>query len=423
MGDERYIINGRCTIKGEVVISGAKNSILPIMVASMLTNEEVVLHNVPLLNDVNVMKGLMKDIGETVITENNTLKISNKNGHLFKEIVSDEYSEKIRYSVLMLGLLLAKNKKVIMHMPGGCKLGKRPIDIHLEGLKKLGVNFEEKDDLIIGTTNGLIGNTINLRFPSVGSTENLIIASVLAKGTTVLNNVAREPEIEDLCNFLNSMGAKIKGVGNKSLQIQGVSSLNGTIHNIISDRIETATFLAAAAITKGELLIKNANVKYLFEVLRVFQEIGCTIDVIDKTIIKIKGGDIIEKYDFSTHVYPGFPTDVQPIIVPILALANGTSKISENIFIDRFAVAKELLKMGAKIVFDGINSIHVYGVENLKGADVAGKDLRAGAGLVIAALAANGKTVVHNAYQINRGYENFEEKLRNIGVDIKYESS
>lgn len=417
----RYIVNGSCKLNGEVSISGAKNSILPIMCASLLSNETVELSNVPNLNDVNVLKNLLEDIGAKVNYNENRMVIKNLNANLKKNTVDKEYSQKIRYSVLMLGLMLAKEKKVVMYYPGGCNLGKRPIDIHLESLAKLGVKFEQEGDLIIGTTTGLVGATINLRFPTVGGTENIIIASVTAKGTTIINNVAREPEIEDLCNFLNSMGAKISGIGTKSLVIEGVKELRGTSHEIIPDRIETATFMAAAATTGGDILIKNTKVEYLFEIMRAIQEMGATIEVIDNKTIRVLGPEKLEAYNFETTVYPGMPTDVQPILVPGLAIANGYSKVEETIYKERFAVAKELNKMGANIKFDGINSVEILGVKNLEGSIVRGADLRAGAGLVIAGLVANGETIIENSYQVNRGYENFEHKLRQLGADIRYE--
>lgn len=419
----KYIVNGPCKLNGDVNISGAKNSILPIMCASLLANETVKLTNVPNLNDVNVLKNLLEDIGAKVDFNKDTMIISNSNKNLTKNVVEKEYSQKIRYSVLMLGLMLAKENKVIMHYPGGCNLGKRPIDIHLEALTKLGVKFEQEGDLIIGTTSGLVGNTINLRFPTVGGTENIIIAAVMAEGTTVINNVAREPEIEDLCNFLNSMGAKISGIGTKRLVIEGVNELKGTEHKIIPDRIETATFMAGAAITGGDVLIKNTKVEYLFEIMRAIQEIGAIVEVIDSETIRVLGPKKLEAYNFITTVYPGMPTDVQPILVPGLAIANGHSKIEETIYKERFAVAKELNKMGANIKFDGINAIEVMGVQNLEGATVRGSDLRAGAGLVLAGLIANGQTIVENSYQVNRGYEKFEHKLRKLGADVRYEEN
>lgn len=419
----KYIVNGPCVLNGEVKISGAKNSILPIMCASLLSNGTVELTNVPNLNDVNVLKTLLEDIGGNVEYDGEKMIIKNTSKSLAKNTVEKEYSQRIRYSVLMIGLMLAKTNKVTMYYPGGCNLGKRPIDIHLEALTQMGVKFEQEGDLIVGTTDGLVGTTINLRFPTVGGTENIIIAAVTAKGTTIVNNVAREPEIEDLCKFLNSMGAKISGIGTKSLIIEGVKELRGTNHKIIPDRIETATFMAGAAITGGDVTIKNTKVEYLFEIMRAIQEIGATIEVIDNETIRVKGPKKLEAYNFTTTVYPGMPTDVQPVLVPGLALANGHSRVEETIYKERFAVAQELNKMGANIRFDGINSIDVIGVNILKGATVRGADLRAGAGLVLAGLVAEGKTIVENSYQVNRGYEKFEEKLRNLGADVRYEEA
>lgn len=417
----RYIVNGPCAVKGEVTISGAKNSTLPIMCAAMLSDGEVILNNVPNLNDVNVLIELLKDIGAKVNFENDTMSIKPPEGELSKSAVEKQFSDKIRYSVLMLGLMTAKNKKITMNLPGGCNLGKRPIDIHLDALQQLGVQFTEENDMLYGTTKGLKGTTINLRFPTVGGTENIIIAAVKAEGTTIVNNVAREPEIEDLCNFLNSMGADIKGIGTKTLVINGVEKLSGTIHTIIPDRIETATFMAAAAVTGGEVVIKNTQVEYLFEILRVFQEVGCTVEIIDKKTLKVVGPEKLEAHDIITHVYPGLPTDVQPLLCPMFALAKGHSKVEETIYKERFAVAQEMIKMGAIAKFDGINSVTIEGVEELHGAEVRGADLRAGAGLVLAGIAAKGQTVVTNSYQVNRGYENFAEKLRMLGADVSYE--
>lgn len=421
LSNGKYIVNGPCKINGEVYISGAKNSTLPIMVASLLSDGEVTLKNVPNLNDVNVLIELLKDLGAEIHYTNGIMKIR-KNCKKLKRIEVDEnYSNRIRYSVLMLGLITALNNEVKMNMPGGCNLGGRPIDIHLDALKALGVNFQEDGSKLHGVTTGLVGTEINLRFPTVSGTENIIIATVKADGITIINNVAREPEIDDLCYFLNSMGAKIKGIGTKTLVIEGVKELRGTEHSIISDRIETATFLAAAALTGGNITVKNTEVEYMFETLRTFQEMGCKINIIDSKTINLIGPDKLEGFEIETNVYPGMPTDVQPILSPLFAVANGESKVVETIYKERFAVAQEMIKMGAEVKFNGINSVKFNGVNKLKGAVVKGADLRAGAGLVLAGLYANGKTVVENSYQVNRGYENFAEKLRSLGADIVYE--
>lgn len=422
LSNGRYIIEGsKEKLNGKVKISGAKNSTLPIMCATLLTEGEVTLINVPNLNDVHILKKLLENLGAKNSLENGVFITKKIDKKLLKSEIEKYYSDKIRYSVLLLGVMLAKNKKIKMYQPGGCDLGGRPIDIHITSLEKMGATFTQEGDYIVAKTEGLKGAQIELRFPSVGATENIIIAAALAEGKTVIKNAAREPEIDDLCNFINSMGGKISGIGTKTIEIIGVKELKGTTHRIIPDRIETATFLSVAAITNSEIIIENTKVEYLFEIMRVYQELGCKIEVLNPETIKIKGTDKLQNYFVKTDVYPGLPTDVQPVLCPVLTLASGRSKVIDTIYPKRFGVANEMEKMGTKVEYDNVNSATFEGVKLLTGAEVMSTDLRSGAGLILAGLVAEGKTVVTNAYQVNRGYENFAEKLRGLGAKVIYE--
>lgn len=411
-------IKGPQTIAGKVKVSGAKNSILPIMVASLLSNSSVTLHNVPSLNDVFILKDIMNEIGREATIEGKQFNLYKRNLYLSNNV--SEKASKIRYSVLLLGALLATEKRVILPLPGGCGFSTRPIDIHLDGLRKLGARITEVEGALIAETDGLVGTNIELRFPSVGATENLIIASVLAKGTTILRNIAIEPEIIDLINFLNNLGAKIHFNDNAELKIIGVEKL-GEKHleyKILSDRIEAATFLVLGALMAKEfIVIENFNIEHNLSFLNIVQQIGVKFDLIDANTIKVYKSYNLRSVDVTTGVYPNLATDIQPLLAVLLTQAKGESTIIDTIYPTRFQYADELNRMGANVehIYSGIK---VKGVTALKGEKVYSHDLRGGAAMVLAGLIADGTTIVENSYQIFRGYSNLRDKLLNLGIEI-----
>lgn len=412
---EHLIIKGGRPLKGIIEISGAKNATLPMIAGALLTKEEVVLDNVPLLQDVQMMVELAQSIGTKIRFENNTMRIRSHN--LVEKEMPESLAGEIRYSLLMIGALLHRFGKARVPLPGGCVIGTRKIDSHIIGLGALGAEIEMDERGIEARTDGLIGADITLEFPSVGATENIIITACLADGTSTIKNVAKEPEIVDLANFLNSMGAEIKGAGTDTIKINGVKKLGGTNYTIMPDRINTGTYMVATAITGGNTLFKNTDLDLLKSVVDKLREIGVEITETEEGVKVIAPG-IIQPVNIVTEVYPGFPTDMQPIITPLLTLADGESIIKENIFDDRFNHLPELRKMGANIGIDG-NTATVNGVDVLNGAHVTALDLRSGAALILAGLAAEGRTVVDGVYQIDRGYENIEGKLRGVGANIK----
>lgn len=415
---DKYIIKGEKRLKGEVKISGAKNASLPIMAASLLTSEKVVLHNVPDLMDIRTMILLLEYLGK---------KVEFKDGNLIIEEVRDDLYEapydivrKMRASIAVLGPLLARKKRAKVSFPGGCAIGPRPIDIHIRGMKALGAQIEIEHGYIDAVAKELVGKTINLlgtNGPSVLATENVMMAATFAKGVTIIEGAACEPEVEDLANFLNSMGAKIKGAGTPFIQIEGVNELKSTEHTVIPDRIETGTFIAMAGMTRGEIKIKNTNVKHIEYPIDVFSKAGVEIEIIDEKTI-IARGKTTKPIEVETLPYPFFPTDLQSQLMALVSTSDGISIITEKIFPDRFLHAAELNRMGADIKIDGATAI-IKGVEYLSGASIMASDLRAGAGLVIAALAAKGESEILRIYHIDRGYEKLEEKIRNLGGEIE----
>lgn len=412
---ENLIINHSKPLCGEVTISGSKNAILPILAATILTNGENIIHDVPELEDVKIMQEILTSVGSNITSENTSdLKIqlsAIKNFEVPYELVS-----KMRASILLLGPLLAKCGKASISFPGGCAIGSRPIDLHLKGLIAMGAKFEQSNGRITATAKKLIGKKIYLDFPSVGATENLIMAAVLAEGETVLENVAIEPEIVDLSTYLSSCGAKIQGAGTDTVKIMGVRELKGSEHTVISDRIEAGTFMIASAITGGNVLIKNVIPAHLKPITAKLKEANIEVSE-ELNSIRVKGGNSIKNVDIKTLPYPGFPTDMQAQFATLMTASNGNSIIVETIFENRFLYVPELLRLGANIKIDGRTAI-ISGSSSLNGAKVKATDLRAGAALVLAGLAADGVTTITDLYHLDRGYENLDQKLSALGANI-----
>ena len=409
-----YIIEGGRKLEGEVNISGSKNASLPIMAASMLSSKVTTLYNVPNINDIQTTIEILKLLGCTVIKKNRKIIIDSNN--IKTTEIPDELMRKMRSSVVLAGALIGRFRKATFSYPGGCDIGTRPIDLHLKGFEKLGVKIIEKGGFINCSCDKIIGNDIHLDFPSVGATENIILASVLAEGETIITNVAMEPEIIDLQSFLNRMGAKVEGAGTNVIKITGVKRLKEVSYNIMPDRIEAGTMLCVGAISGREISVNNVKVEYLTPILNKLEEAGNNI-ILGKNNIVIQAQKRLKAIDIKTMPYPGFPTDMQSVFVSILTYAKGTSMIVENIFENRFKYTNELVRMGAKIKIESRIAI-VKGVKKLVGTEVTATDLRGGAALAVAALAAKGITKINNIEHILRGYENFDKKLRILGANI-----
>lgn len=415
---DKYVIRGQNKLKGEVTISGAKNSSLPILAASLLTADEIILNNVPDLMDIEMMKQLLEILGKKIEFSRNTARITEVNADTYE--ANYDIVRKMRASIAVMGPLLARKGKAKISLPGGCAIGPRPIDIHMRGMKALGTDMVIEHGYVWAQANELTGKRMNLMGnfgPSVLATENVMMAATLAKGVTTIEGAACEPEVEDLANCLIKMGAKIKGAGTSIIEIEGVKELHGTVHEIIPDRIETGTFIAAAGITGGEVLLKNINVRHLEAVIEYYSKAGVEIDILSSDRL-IARGRSIRPVEVETRPYPYFPTDLQAQLMALVSVSDGTSILSEKIFPDRFMHAAELNRMGADIKVDGATAV-IKGVKNLSGAAVMASDLRAGAGLVVAALAAHGQSEVLRIYHIDRGYERLEEKLKALGADIE----
>lgn len=413
---EQYIIKGGNQLNGEVDISGAKNAALAILAAAIMTDETVFIDNLPDVRDINVLLQAMEGIGVKVdrITRN-SVKIDSKDIH--SVIVDYEYIRKIRASYYLLGALLGRFNKAHVALPGGCDIGTRPIDQHIKGFKALGAQVTIEHGMINTTTDHLIGNHIFMDVVSVGATINVMLAAALAEGNTIIENSAKEPHVVDVANMLNSMGANIKGAGTDVIRIKGVKKLHSTEYSVIPDQIEAGTFMFAAAATHGNVLVKNVIPKHLEAITAKLLEIGCTIEEYDDAVRVIATGDL-KCTQVKTLPYPGYPTDMQPQIAVTLAVANGTSIVTESIFENRFKYVAELARMGANIKVEG-NTAIIDGVEHLTGAEINAPDLRAGAALVIAALTADGITTIDDIVYIQRGYENFEKKLTGLGACIE----
>jgi len=414
-----YIIEGGKKLEGEVSISGSKNASLPIIAASILNGGITKLYNVPQIHDTQMMFEILKEIGCEIKKQGNKVTINSSKINKFE--ISEKLMREMRSSVILAGALIGKHKKAKFSYPGGCDIGTRPIDLHLKGFEKLGINILESYGNIECKCEKIIGNKIDLDFPSVGATENVILASCLAEGTTIINNAAMEPEIVDLQNFLNKMGAKIKGAGTNVVEIEGVKKLKDVSYNIMPDRIEAGTFLVAGAITGGKLKINNVIPEHLDPVINKLEEAECKIKI-GKNSIEIIGPKRVKAVDIKTMPYPGFPTDMQSVFATLMTTAKGTSMVVENIFESRYKYVQELARMGAKINIEGRTAV-IKGTKRIHGTAVKATDLRGGAALVLEGLMAKGTTTVQNIEYILRGYEKFDEKLRKIGANIKLQSS
>ena len=413
---EQYIMKGGNPLAGEVYISGAKNAALGILAAAIMTDEDVVIDNLPDVRDINVLLEAIAEIGAKVERiDRHTVRI---NAGSIKEVsVDDEFIRKIRASYYFIGALLGKYKSAEVPLPGGCNIGSRPIDQHLKGFRALGAKVEIVKGSVVAHAIDLVGSHIYLDVVSVGATINIMMAAALAEGQTILENVAKEPHVVDVANFLNSMGANIKGAGTDVIRIRGVGRLHGTEYSVIPDQIEAGTFMCAAAATRGDVMVRNVIPKHLEAISAKLAEIGCEVTEFDDAV-RVVGKPRPRATNIKTLPYPGFPTDMQPQMAVTLALADGTSMVTESIFENRFKYVDELARMGGSIKVEG-NVAVIDGVPGFTGAQVEAPDLRAGAALVIAGLAAEGYTVVDEIGYIQRGYEAFDEKLRSLGAVIE----
>ena len=413
---EQYIMKGGNPLVGDVTISGAKNAALGILAASIMTDEDVVIENLPDVSDINALLDAIRHLGAKVERpDRHTVRINARDIHAVT--VEDEHMRKIRASYYVIGALLGKYKSAEVPLPGGCTIGSRPIDQHLKGFRALGSDVSIMRGAVIAHAIDLVASHIYLDVVSVGATINIMMAATMAEGETILENVAKEPHVVDVANFLNSMGANIKGAGTDVIRIRGVRHLHGTTYSIIPDQIEAGTFMCAAAVTRGDITVKNVIPKHLEAISAKLMEMGCEVVEFDEEI-RVVGKPKQRHMNFKTLPYPGFPTDMQPQMTVALALADGTSVVTESIFENRFKYVDELSRMGANIKVEG-SVASVDGVSMFTGAQVVAPDLRAGAALVLAGLAAEGYTVVDEIGYIERGYENFEEKLRSLGACIE----
>ena len=412
----QYIMKGGSPLVGDVVISGAKNAALGILAASIMTDEDVIIENLPDVRDINVLLEAIQEIGARVDRiDHHTVKI---NGSTIREVsVDDEYIRRIRASYYFIGALLGKYKSAQVPLPGGCDIGSRPIDQHLKGFRALGAKIEIECGAVHAHAIDLVGAHIYLDMVSVGATINIMMAAAMAEGMTIIENAAKEPHVVDVANFLNSMGANIKGAGTDVIRIRGVRILHGTDYSIIPDQIEAGTFMCAAAVTRGDITVKNVIPKHLEAISAKLIEIGCEVIEGDDEV-RVVGRPKQHSTNIKTLPYPGFPTDMQPQMAVTLALAEGTSMITESIFENRFKYVDELARMGGSIKVEG-NVAVIDGVRGFTGARVESPDLRAGAALVLAGLSAEGYTVVDEIGYIQRGYEKFEEKLQALGAAIE----
>jgi len=413
---EQYIIKGGNPLVGEVTIGGAKNAALGILAAAVMSDQTVTIDNLPNVNDINVLLQAMESIGANIERiDGNTVKIHGNSIHTFS--IDDGFIRKIRASYYLLGALLGKYKQAQVALPGGCDIGSRPIDQHLKGFKALGAKVTIEQGMIVAEADKLIGNNIYFDVVSVGATINVMMAAVLAEGRTILENAAKEPHIVDVANFLNSMGANIKGAGTDVIRIKGVPSLRGAEYTIIPDQIEAGTFMCAAVATKGDITLKNIIPKHLESVSAKLVEVGAQIDE-SYDSIRVVATRRCRPTQVKTLPYPGFPTDLQPQMAAVLALSEGTSIVTESIFENRFKYVDELTRMGCNIKVEG-NTAVITGVDSFKGASMSAPDLRAGAALVIAGLATEGYTSIDGIEFIQRGYEDFDGKIKALGGMIE----
>lgn len=409
-----YMIKGDAKINGEVSISGSKNSALPIIAACILNAGTTTLYNVPNIKDTNGMFNILKDLGCIINKKGKKIVIDSSKINKFQ--IDEKLMSKMRSSVIIAGALLGRFRRAVFSYPGGCEIGARPIDLHINGFKKLGINIDESTGYIVCKCDKIVPSEIQLDFPSVGATENLILASVFSDGETIIRNVAMEPEIVDLQNFLNKMGAKVSGAGSNVIKVVGVKRLKEISYTIMPDRIEAGTFLVYTAMTGGKINLQNVNTEHILPVISKLEEAGCKIFK-EKNEIVLNAPKRLKAIDIQTFPYPGFPTDMQSIFLSMLSVARGTSVVTENIFENRFKCVPELIKMGAHISISGSSAI-IKGTKRLIGKDVAATDLRGGAALIGAALKAKGVACINNCEFVERGYENLEYKLKKLDVDI-----
>ena len=413
---EQYVIKGGSPLYGEVEIGGAKNAALAILAASVMTDETVTIENLPNVRDINVLLQAIEEIGAKV-ERVDAHKVMISGSSIQDVTVDNEYIRKIRASYYLIGALLGKYKKAQVALPGGCEIGSRPIDLHIKGFRAMGADVDIAHGLVCAEATELKGTHIYLDKVSVGATMNIMMAAAMAEGKTVIENAAKEPHVVDLANFLNSMGASIRGAGTDVIRIVGTDKLHGTEYSIIPDQIEAGTFMFAAAAAGGNVLVKNVIPKHLEATTAKLLEVGCTIEEFDDAVRVISSGKLTHT-QVTTLPYPGFPTDMQPQMAVVLAIAEGTSTITESIFENRFRYVDELTRMGASIKVES-NIAIITGVEKYTGARVNAPDLRAGAALVIAGLCAEGVTIIDDIHYVERGYEDFEGKLRGIGAQME----
>lgn len=408
--------NHNLQLKGTAKISGSKNAVLPAIAASLLTSEKIHLRNIPLVKDVHTILTLMKELGAEYSIEGNSLSV--QVGRISSDEASYELVRAMRASILVLGPLLARLGKAVVALPGGCAIGSRPIDLHISGLQKLGANITLEHGYIQAQADKLRGAEVEFEKKTVGGTENLLMAAALAEGETVLKNCAREPEITNLCELLVKMGAKIDGLGEEEIRIQGVKELGGAVHEIIPDRIEAGTFLVAGAITRGDIILTGVEPDHLDTIIGKVRYSGASVERSGKNALRVVASSEIRPQDITTSPYPGFPTDMQAQFMVLMTQAQGTSIITETIFDRRFSHVNELLRLGANIEVQGDKAV-VRGKTPLSGAEIIATDLRASASLILAGLIANGETVINDTEHLNRGYEKIEEKLRGLGASIE----
>lgn len=415
---EKIIVHGGNRLLGSVHIEGAKNAVLPILAASILAErDEMVLTNVPILSDVYTMNNVLKFLNLDVDFDeaHNTVRLN-----AAKKLSTQapfEYVSKMRASIVVMGPLLARYGHARVAMPGGCAIGSRPVDLHLKGFEALGATINQQDGYIEAKADQLVGTNIYLDFPSVGATQNIMMAATMAKGTTVIENVAREPEIVDLANVLNKMGAQVRGAGTETIRVDGVTALHGTTHHVVQDRIEAGTFMVAAALTQGDILVKDAISEHNKPLISKLEEMGAT--VIDEDAgVRVIGPKVLKPTNVKTMPHPGFPTDMQPQMSVLQLAAKGTSTLTETVFENRFMHLEELRRMNANFKIEG-RTVVLYGPTNFNGAEVAATDLRAAAALVLAGLVANGYTQVTNLKYLDRGYYDFHKKLASLGAEIE----
>lgn len=413
---EKLVVTGG-TLDGKIKVSGSKNAVLPIIAASLLAEGECYLQDIPQLADVDTITQVIKNLGVKVSSTGSNDLVLNA-GVLTDSEPPEEWVRKMRASFLVMGPLLARLGHARISMPGGCNIGSRPIDLHLKGLTALGADIKMSHGIIECSAKKLIGNRVYLDFPSVGATENIMMAASRAEGTTVIENAAEEPEIVDLANFINGMGGRVYGAGTNIIRVEGVSRLNGTNHTVIPDRIEAGTYMIMAAAAGGDVFVENVISDHLKPAMAKLAETGVIIDEEDSGV-RVRSNGRCNAIDVKTLPYPGFPTDMQAQMMAYLTTAQGTSVITETVFENRFMHVNELRRMGANIVIEGHSAV-VKGVSKLTGASVKASDLRAGAALIIAGLVAEGETEVSSIHHIDRGYEDIVEKLTGVGVDIKY---